>query len=128
MKRNSKGNTPRCDRLNGELQKEISDIIRRRLKNPLVTEMVSITGVDTSRDLKYAKVYVSVFSTNKEKSQTTFKAIKEDAKKIRFELAQSMNLRAVPVLDFYIDDSMEYGDKIDKLLSKIEKGENNWLV
>ena len=80
MRRTSK--VSRSERLNGEFQKEIYEIITRRLKNPLITEMFSIIAVDTSRDLSYAKVYVSVYSKNEEKKKATFEAIKADAKKL----------------------------------------------
>ncbi len=113
----------RTDKLNGEFQKSIYEIITRRLKNPLVTEMFSILRVETSRDLSHAKVFVSVYSTNAEKSKTTFEAIKADAKRIRYELAKTSNTRTVPELHFFIDDSMEYSDKMNKLFLKI-KGDN----
>ena len=114
----------RNDRLNGEFQKEIYEIISRRLKNPLVTEMFSILRVDSSRDLSYAKVFVSVYSKDENKRHTTFEAIKSDAKKIRYELAKVIRARTVPELHFVLDDSMEYGDKMDKLFKSISKGEN----
>jgi len=113
----------RNDRLNGELQKEIYEIIMRRLKNPLVTEMFSILRVDCSRDLSYAKVYVSVYSKDAEKKKTTFEAIRSDAKKIRYELAKVIRARIVPELNFILDDSMEYGDKMEKLFKSINEGE-----
>ena len=119
-----KGKVSRNDRLNGEFQKEIYEIIQRKLKNPLVTEMFSITKVDASRDLSHAKVYVSVFSTNQEKKDATFEAIKQDAKKIRFELAKVIRARTVPELHFFLDGSMEYGDKMEKLFKSINQGEN----
>ena len=124
MKRRT-SNVSRNDRLNGELQKEIYEIISRRLKNPLVTEMFSVLRVDCSRDLSYAKVFVSVYSTNEEKKNTTFNAIKADAKKIRYELAKVIRARTVPELNFVLDDSMEYGDKMDKLFKKINEGEKS---
>lgn len=114
----------RNDRLNGEFQKEIYEIITRKLKNPLITEMFSVTRVDASRDLSHAKVYISVFSTNAEKKKVTFEAIKADAKKIRFELSKVIRARTVPELHFFTDDSMEYGDKMDKLFKSIGQGEN----
>ena len=113
----------RNDRLNGEFQKEIYTIISRKLKNPLITEMFSITRVDASKDLSHAKVFVSVFSTNKEKKQITFDAIKADAKRIRFELAKVIRAHTVPELHFFDDDSMEYGDKMEKLFKSINQGE-----
>ena len=119
-----KSNISRSDRLNSELQKEIYEIISRKLKNPLITEMFSILAVDCANDLSFAKVYVSVFSTNKEKASTTFEAIKSDAKKIRFELAKVVRARTVPELKFILDGSMEYGDKMDKLFKKISEEES----
>ena len=113
----------RNDRLNGEFQKEIYEIISRRLKNPLVTEMFSILRVDSSRDLSYAKVYVSVYSKDENKKKATFEAIKGDAKKIRYELAKVIRARTVPELNFILDDSMEYGDKMEKLFKSINEGE-----
>ena len=123
MKRTNNSGVSRCDKMNAVLKKEISDIITRKLKNPLITEMWSILDVDVSKDFSYAKVYISVFSVNPEKKKATFEAIVHDAKKIRHELAKSVRARTVPELHFVIDDSMEYGDKMDKLLIKIEKGE-----
>ena len=123
MKRNSK--ISRNDRLNGEFQKEIYEIISRRLKNPLITEMFSILRVDCSRDLSYAKVYVSIYSANEEKKKATFDAISKDAKKIRYELAKVIRARTVPELQFILDDSMEYGDKMEKLFKAINEGEKS---
>ena len=121
MRRTSK--ISRNDRLNGEFQKEIYEIISRRLKNPLITEMFSILRVDCSRDLSSAKVYVSVYSTDQNKKKITFDAIKADAKKIRFELAKVIRAHTVPELHFLDDDSMEYGDKMEKLFKRINQGE-----
>ena len=114
----------RTDRLNSELKKEIHEIISRRLNDPEITEMVSVTGVDVTRDLSQAKVFISVFSTDKNKQETTFNAIKKNAKKIRFELGGSMRIRTVPELSFVLDGSMEYSDKMNKLFAEIEKGEH----
>ncbi len=117
------GKISRNERLNGEFQKEIYDIITRKLKNPLITEMFSITMVDASRDLSHAKVYVSVFSTNEDKKKATFEAIKADAKRIRYELAKVIRAHTVPELHFFLDGSMEYGDKMEKLFKSINQGE-----
>lgn len=114
----------RTDRLNPEFQREIYDIITRRLKNPLVTEMFSVLRVDCTKDLSHAKVYISVYSASEEKKNATFKAIKSDAKKIRHELSRSMHIRTVPELNFVLDDSMEYSAKMDKLFSEITYSDN----
>ena len=126
MKR-SNSNVNRTDRLNGEFQREIYEIITRKLKNPLITEMFSIIAVDTSKDLSHANVYVSVYSLNEDKKVATFNAINNDSKKIRFELAKVMkHIRTVPELHFILDSSMEYGAKMDKLFNQIasEKNQN----
>ena len=121
---NRNGAVKRTDRLNSELKKEIHEIISRRLNDPEITEMVSVTGVDVTRDLSQAKVFISVFSTDKNKQEKTFNAIKKNAKKIRFELGGSMRIRTVPELSFVLDGSMEYSDKMNKLFAEIEKGEH----
>ena len=118
MRKTSK--VSRNDRLNGEFQKEIYEIITRRLKNPLITEMFSVLKVDSSRDLSYAKVYISVYSKDEQKKIATFNAISSDAKKIRYELAKVIRARTVPELHFVLDDSMEYSDKMNKLFLKIK--------
>ncbi len=118
----------RIDKINAELQKDIYEVITRRLKNPFVTEMVSITAVDTSKDLKHAKVFISVYSANAIKKERTINALKEDAKRIRYELAKIFKARTVPEISFVIDESLEYGDKMDKLLLKIKKEENSGNV
>lgn len=115
----------RSDRVNAEIIREISEIISRKLKDPLITAMVSVTGADVSKDLSYAKIFVSVFSTDENKKRQTFDALKTDAKKIRYELSRSMRMRTVPELDFVLDLSMEYGDKMDKILYKIAEDEKN---
>lgn len=111
----------RTDRLNSELKKELYEIITRKLKNPLITAMVSIIKVDVSPDLKHAKVLVSIYSTDREKMKSTFDAITADSKRIRYELGQSMRIRTVPELQFVLDDSMEYSARISDILDKIGK-------
>lgn len=116
---------PRTDRLNSEFKKEIHEIIAKRLNDPDITEMVSVMKVDVSRDLSYAKVFVSVFSTDAEKQRKTFSAIQKNAKRIRYELGGAMRIRTVPELSFVLDGSMEYSDKMNKLFAEIEKAEKN---
>ena len=108
-------------RVNSEIQKELYEVITRKLKNPLISEMVSVLDVVTSKDLKHATVFLSVYSVNPEKKQRTFEAIVSDAKKIRYELSKVMRIRTVPELHFILDGSMDYGDKMDKLFKKIEE-------
>ena len=107
----------REQRLNSEFQKEIYSILKNKIKNPLITEMFSVSEVDVTNDLKHAKVYVSVFSTDKTKAEQTFQAICESAKAVRTELSKVMHIRTVPELHFVLDGSADYGNKIDKILS-----------
>ena len=85
--------------------------------------MFSVLKVDCAKDLSFAKVYISVYSKDKEKSGKTFNAIKDDAKKIRYELSKSMILRTVPELSFVLDDSMEYSAHMDKIFKQIQTSE-----
>ena len=106
-------------RLNSEFQKEIYSILKNKIKNPAISEMFSISEVDVTNDLKHAKVFVSVFSTDKVKAQATFEAICASAKAVRTELSKTMRIRTVPELHFVTDNSTDYGNKIDKILSSL---------
>ena len=106
-------------RLNSEFQKEIYSILKNKIKNPAISEMFSISEVDVTNDLKHAKVFVSVFSTDKVKAQATFEAICASAKAVRTELSKTMRIRTVPELHFVTDNSTNYGNKIDKILSTL---------
>ena len=102
-----------------EFQKEIYSILKNKIKNPAISEMFSISEVDVTNDLKHAKVFVSVFSTDKVKAQATFEAICASAKAVRTELSKTMCIRTVPELHFVTDNSTDYGNKIDKILSTL---------
>ncbi len=112
----------RGERLAGEFQKEIYSVIsgKLRFEFPELSQVISVTEVDVAPDLKSAKVYISVFDTDKERQQTSFEIIKENAGLIRREIAQVMRLRTVPELRIKKDQSMEYGEKIDKILNSLE--------
>ncbi len=115
----------RLERINSEMQKSISDIVTNRLKDPRVTEMVSVLKVDTAKDLKTAKVYVSIYG-DKDKSAATFDALKKTAGFIRKELSVDFkDLRVVPSLSFFLDTSMEYSEKINTLIQEIKNNEQN---
>ncbi|MDD6995831.1 MAG: 30S ribosome-binding factor RbfA [Candidatus Borkfalkiaceae bacterium] len=115
----------RTARLNGEYQKEISAIIAGKLKNrdPRLTGLISVTEADVAPDLKTANIYVSVFSASEEKKKLDFAILKENAAFIRHELSKVMRMRTVPALTFKMDESMEYGSKMDELFKKIHKDE-----
>ena len=110
-------NNNRIDRINEEYRRELSQIIGYELKNSNITGMISVTKVKVTTDLKYAKVYVSILNSKSEKN--TMEALKKASGFIRSELAKRINLRNTPELTFEIDDSIEYGAKIDSILKEI---------
>ena len=110
-------NNNRIGRIDEEYRKELSQIIGYELKNPNVTGMISVTKVKVTPDLKYAKVYVSIL--NSKNIDETLDGLKKSSGFIRSELAKRINLRNTPELLFEIDDSMEYGAKIDSILKEI---------
>jgi len=106
-------------RVNSEIQKAISYIIANEIKNPLIKGIITITKVDTTNDLDQCKVYVSILDdANKDE---VFNAIKHSAGFIRRELASRVELRKVPFLTFFLDNSYEYGKSIEEMLEKINK-------
>ncbi len=114
-------NEARLNRVNEELKKELSSIVSYELKNPNVTGMVSVTKVKITPDFKYAKVYVSIL--NAKNVQKTLEGLKESAGFMRSRLAKTVNLRITPELTFELDDSLEYGEKIDRVLKDLKKEE-----
>lgn len=110
-------NNNRIGRIDEEYRKELSQIIGYDLKNPNVTGMISVTKVKVTPDLKYAKVFVSIL--NSKNIKETMEGLKKSSGFIRSELAKRINLRNTPELIFEIDDSMEYGAKIDSILKEI---------
>ncbi len=109
----------RTSRLNGEYQKEISEILRRLKDKAPIKGIVSVTEADVAPDLKTAKIYISIYSSNEAEKETTFSAIKENAGYIRKELSKVMRMRTVPALSFILDGSMTYGSKMDELFRQI---------
>ena len=110
-------NNPRLGRIDEEYKKELSQIVGYELKNPNVTGLISVTKVKVTSDLKYAKVYVSVL--NSKNIKETLAGLKKSSGYIRSELAKRVNLRNTPELIFELDDSIEYGAKIDSILKEI---------
>jgi ribosome-binding factor A len=98
------------------IQKELADIFLRRGNEFAHGKMVSITRVRVSPDLSFAKVYISIFPATGQ--EDILKSMKEHSSKFRFDLGQKVRtqLRIVPDIAFHIDDSLDYIDKIDKLL------------
>ena len=116
--------TSRTSRLNGEYQKEISEIIRRlKDKAPDLRGLVSVTEADVAPDLKSAKIYVSIYAKSEEEKLRSFAVLNENAGYIRKELSKVMTMRTVPALTFLWDGSMTYGAKMNALFKQIHKDE-----
>ena len=112
----------RRGRINEEMQKELTQILRR-VKDPRVSEaFVSITAADCTPDLKYAKIYYSVMGGD---SKEVGRGLKAAAGFIRRELAASLNLRMTPELTFYPDTSIAYGAHISSILNNLEISEED---
>ena len=108
----------RINRINEEIQKSIADNLRN-LKDPRITEtMISVTRVETTPDLRYAKVYVSFLEENK--AADAMKGLKSAAGYLRRELASDLKLRYTPELQWALDDSITYGAKLLKLINSLE--------
>lgn len=125
MRKNSIKNT----RINGEVQKELSRIISREIKDPRIHSMTSVVSVEVTPDLKQCKAYISVLGDEEEKKET-LAGLNSAVGFVRKELARSINLRNTPEIKFIMDDSIGYGvlmsKKIDEVTSQIknEDGDN----
>jgi ribosome-binding factor A len=110
----------RAGRINEEIKKEISSIIQNDVRDPRMNAMVSVTKVDVTKDLRYAKVFVSIFGNEESKSET-FTALKNSAGFVRREVGHRINLRYTPEILFEIDNTIEHGMHIDELLYQIKE-------
>ena len=107
----------RMDRVNEEFKRELGKIIDQDLKNPNITGLISVTKVKTSSDLKSARVYISILGSKSKKN--TLEGLKNATGFIRSELARRVNLRYTPELIFELDETIEYGQRIDSILKEI---------
>ena len=124
MRKNSVKNI----RINSEVQREMSSIIREDLKDPRIHPMTSVMAVEVTPDLKFAKIFVSVLGNDEEKEKT-MEGLKKSASFARHQLAKRMNLRNTPELTFVLYTCSEYGvtmsKKIDELKEKEESKHRN---
>ena len=113
----------RSQRVNSEMQKELSALIQGPLKDkePELRGLISVTEADVAPDLKTAKIYVSVLAKNEEDKKQAFSILRANAGFLRRELAHIMRMRTVPELTIIEDDSMAYGARMDKLLDELNE-------
>ena len=112
----------RPQRLALQIQREISLMLSRGLKDRNIG-FVTVTGVRMSPDLKYARVFVSLMGSEDEKKES-FEALRNAAGQVRYELGSRIRTRFLPEIDFVLDTSQEYGDRIDRLLAEIHGRQN----
>ena len=116
--------TVRRERINGEIRKIISDIISNELKDPAVPPLTSVTGVEITADMSYAKVNVSVLGSA-EQLTAAVEALKRASGFVRRELGHRMTIRHVPQLVFQADHSIERSIALQQTIRKIHEGETD---
>ena len=116
MRKNSIKNT----RINGEVQKELSTIIRNEVKDPRIHPMTSVMAVEVAPDLKTCKAFISVLG-NKEAKDATIQVLNKAEGYIRRQLAKNLNLRNTPEIHFILDESIEYGVNMSKLIDDVAR-------
>ena len=109
------------DRLSGistEFKRALSDIIKNDISDPRVSEMASVTHVELSRDLKYAKAYISVYDTEKMK-KSTIETLGHAEHYIKNEIGSHIRIRRLPQIKFILDTSIEYSSRISEMLKEV---------
>ena len=116
MRKNSIKNT----RINMVVQRELSQIIRSEIKDPRIHPLTSVVAVEVTPDLKYCKAYISVLG-DEEAGKATIEGLRSAASFVRRELAHRVNLRNTPEIKFILDQSIEYGVNMSKLIDEVTK-------
>ena len=116
MRKNSIKNT----RINGEVQRELSNIIRGEIKDPRINPLTSVVAVEVAPDLKTCTAYISVLG-DEESQAKTLAGLKSAEGFIRSKLAKTVNLRNTPEIRFVLDQSIEYGVKMSKMIDEVTK-------
>lgn len=114
MRKNSIKNT----RINGEVQRELANIIRGGIKDPRISPLTSVVAVEVAPDLKTCKAYISVLGDS-EAQKATLEGLKSAEGYIRRELAHTVNLRNTPEIRFILDQSIEYGVHMSKIIDQV---------
>ena len=108
----------KIERINHMIMEEVSKILMLEVKDDDI-KFVTVTGCDTSNDLSYSKIYVTIL--DKDKKDDTLKALNNASSFIRSELAKRIEIRHVPELKFSYDESVSYGEHIDKIIDKLNE-------
>jgi len=105
-------------RVNAEVMRELSNIIRGEIKDPRISPMTSVVAVEVTPDLKFCKAYISVLG-DEQARKDTYEGLKSAEGYIRKKLASSVNLRNTPQITFVMDQSIEYGVNMSKLINDV---------
>jgi ribosome-binding factor A len=108
----------RIERINNLIRREISELIQHQIRDPRLDVFIAVTEVNTSPDLKYAKVFVSCLN-GKQEAPKTLEGLNAASGFLRTELAKKIKLRRIPELSFLWDDSIEHGDRILRLIDQV---------
>ena len=113
-----RGNNSRGGRVNSDVQRVISHVIEFEIKDPRVSSLVSVTRCDVTNDLKECKCYISVLGSD-EDAENTMEGLRRASGFIRKRLAESLNLRYTPQIEFKLDKSIEYGVMMSKKIDDV---------
>lgn len=114
----------RVRRVAEQIRKDVSQIIGSEMKDPRLAGITSVTDVQLSRDLRYASIYVSIFGSDLEKQETLQTLIKATGF-IRTEIGKRIRLRYTPDINFYLDNSIEYGAHIERVIKSLKEDEKS---
>ena len=111
-------------RVNAEVMHELSNIIRNEIKDPRISPLTTVVAVEVTPDLKYCKAYISVLG-DEEARKETYKGLKSAEGYIRKQLASNINLRNTPQITFVMDQSIEYGVNMSRLIDEVNEKDAN---
>lgn len=104
------------------MRREVADILETRLRDPRLGRTVTVTDVEVTHDLSYARIYVTVLGNEAER-KSSLEALGHAAGFVRREIGQRLELREVPEIKFLYDDSLDKGGRVEDLLRRLERGE-----
>ena len=123
MRKNSVKNT----RVNGEVMRVLAEVIRSEIKDPRINPMTSVVAVEVAPDLKTCKAWISVLG-NEESQKDTLAGLKSAEGYIRNQLARKINLRNTPEIRFIIDQSIEYGVNMSRMIDEVNRADDEQHV
>lgn len=113
----------RADRVAEAIREEVASFFAKGAKDPRITGLVTVTGVDVTQDLRRANVFVSILGSEEDR-RATFEGLESATGHIRSLVAKRVRLRFAPEIEFRIDQSVEHATRIESLLARIREGEN----